>query len=286
MSTPTSELDFQRERPDSQAIIDVAREAERRGAPTPIDPSQLYVTVDSAGAPEVLDLEIHLPRPKRKTGSVVFTTAESFAKYLLKHSASGTERGPVTLWADLRARRVTAVLDDHEGDEPGWAEHRATLALQHTPDWNLWMDSNRKMVGQETFAELIEEALPTVIEPDGAALLEIAQSFRAHKNAVFKSDRRLSSGQVQLTYQEDIEATAGRNGDMQVPATFKIGLAPFEGVEPVAVTARLRFRLNDGKLTIGYILDRPEHVLRDAFAEVVAEIEVTTSLPVWQGIPR
>ncbi len=273
-------------RPEAQAIIDVAREAERRGAPTAIDPTELYVTVGANGQPVVLDLETYLDQPKRKTGRVTFTTAESFAAYVLKHSGSGTERGPVTVWADVQNRRVTAVLDDHDGEGAGWAEHRATLALQHTPDWLLWTKNDRAWLEQTLFAELIEEALPTIIEPDGATMLEIAQSFHAQKNAIFKSDRRLDSGQVQLTYQEDVEATAGRNGDLQVPASFLLALAPFEGIDPFRVKARLRFRVNDGKLRIGYILDRPEHVLRDAFTDVVTAVESSTSLPVWQGTPR
>jgi uncharacterized protein YfdQ (DUF2303 family) len=117
-------------------------------------------------------------------------------------------------------------------------------------------------------------------------MLELAKSFQATKGVTFRSDKRLDNGQVQVLYEETIEAKAGQRGEMTVPPVFVLALQPFEGSDTYRVQARLRYRISDGTLTIGYVLDRPEDVIRAAFDDVLAEIETTTELTAYRGTPR
>lgn len=126
------------------------------------------------------------------------------------------------------------------------------------------------MQNQEGFAEHIEGGLEEIVTPDAADMLEIAQSFHAVSAATFRSQKRLASGEQQFQYDEELTATAGKTGNLTVPTTILLAVAPFIGEERYKLTARLRFRLSGGKLTLGYILDRPDAVVRDAL-EGVAE---------------
>ena len=103
-------------------------------------------------------------------------------------------------------------------------------------------------------------------------MLEMAQSFRVTNNASFRSSKRLASGEQQFMYDETVEAKAGRSGELTVPATFVLLLAPFIGEEERQVVAKLRYRMGGGSFQIGYKLFRPDKVVRDALDGVAARL--------------
>ena len=65
-----------------------------------------------------------------------------------------------------------------------------------------------------------------------------------------------------------MQAAAGRSGQIEVPSTFVLMVAPFIGEEDVQLAARLRFRVGGGRLTLGYVLDRPHVAVRDALERI------------------
>ncbi len=93
-------------------------------------------------------------------------------------------------------------------------------------------------MSQEDFALHIEAGLQEIEQPDAADLLEIAQSFHATTGAAFRSAIRLASGEQQFTYEENIEAKAGRSGQLAVPTTFILLVAPFVGEQERQVVAK------------------------------------------------
>lgn len=230
---------------------------------------------------EEIDLERYLDEPRRKKGRVSLHTGQALADYTNAHKTDAT-----TLWADVQQRNVTSVLDDHADELAGWADHRAVLQLRHTPAWQRWVKHDGQKMSQVAFAEHLEDGISEIVEPSGADMLELAKSFQATKGVTFRSDRRLDNGQVQVQYEETIDAKAGQRGDLLVPQTFVLALQPFEGSDTYRVQARLRYRLGDGSLTIGYVLDRPEDVIRSAFDDVLAGIEKATELTAYRGTPR
>lgn len=130
------------------------------------------------------------------------------------------------------------------------------------------------MMTQVEFAEHIEAGLEEIIEPEAASMLELAQNFHATTDATFRSSTRLQSGEQRLQYDEEVKASAGASGDMTVPTAFLLGLAPFVGEDPYKLAARLRFRVNGGRLTLGYVLDRPDRVRRDAIEQIAERLGV------------
>lgn len=231
-----------------------------------------------------LDPDRYADRPRRKTGTVKLLTVPSLAEYVGKHKGDGTE-----VWVRPDEGRFEAVLDDHEPDgdvsaSPGWGDHRATCTLEQTRDWKHWLSLDGQLVDQLQFAEHLEAGLHNVIEPAAADLLEIAQTLHGSRNVDWKSGARLSDGQVQLRYEERIEGKAA--GDLEIPQTFTLLLAPFEGTTPVRLVASLRWRLGDGQVRLGYRLQRPDVVLREAVDGLIDLVEAELDLRVLLGTPR
>jgi uncharacterized protein YfdQ (DUF2303 family) len=266
---------------DAEAIIETAI---RSTEPHEIDPEAVNViVVPEGGSHQVIDLrreERHLGQPRRKRGTIQLRTADSLIQYAQVHDV---DDGRSALFADRMLLRVVGVFNGPNTQEPGWADHRAVLQLQVTPEWSAWMGRNGILGNQVEFAEHIEDRLTDIAEPPGATLLELAQTFEATTAAAFRSAHRLQDGQVQFRYEEQVDAKAGSAGDLTIPSEFTLVLAPFEGTEPRAIKARLRYRVSGGNLKIGYILNRPDDILREAFDEVLVALEQATGLTPYHG---
>lgn len=280
MSEPTFHSSSFAGTTEADAVAAIAQEAVE---PHALDPQVIYGVTTPAGADhEVIDLEHFLPSPRRKNGSITLNDSESFARYVNKH----LDDAATELYADVTKQTIVALLNDHSQDDAGWADHRATLYLRRTPQWEIWTRNDGTLLEQVAFAELVEDNLPDIVEPDGATLLEMAQSFQAHTKVQFESARHLQGGERQLIYTEETTASAGTKGDITIPPTFVLGIAPFEVGELYKVTARLRYRITDGRLRLGFRLDRPEDILRSAFSDVVKDVQTRTTIDVLYGTPR
>src|SRR4029077_18718642 len=103
----------------------------------------------------------------------------------------------------------------------------------------------------QEFAEFLEDNARDVAAdgPVSAAdLLEVAQEFHAHTRVNFSKGTRLATGQTQLTYVEDVQATAGSRGEIVIPSEFALAIVPYEACAPAVVPARFRCRLANGDL--------------------------------------
>lgn len=282
-TTEIGTLEVGRAGGDAQAIIDAAIESAHAQELAP----EIYgVTIPLGAGHTVIDIsdkiEAQEPEPRRKHERITLHTGDSLSQYVVKHNQGD---GSAELFADVEEASVVAILNAPTESKAGWSDHRAHLALRFTDAWDRWSARDRQMMDQVVFAELIEEGLVDIAEPDSATLLEIATTFEAQSAANFKSATRLESGERQFRYEETIDARAGRQGDLVIPSEFILSLNPFEGSRAYAVTARLRYRLHDGKLTLGYILDRPKDILANAFDDVLEAIEEATSLTALRGTP-
>lgn len=273
---------------DAAAIIDAARHV----APARIGAEDRFyaAAVPSGAQLKVVDLEIErdkfADRPRRKQGTYRVQDSTSFIAYMAKHALPESE-----VWADATRFQVVAVVNAHMGqtgdgveDYAGWADHRVSYAVQYTEAWKAWAALDGKLLGQSEFAEHIEDRAIDVQRPNAAEMLELAQHFEATTGGVFESSKILSSGERQFTYKETIDAKAGRTGQLEIPKDFELALIPFEGAPAYKVTARLRYRIDNGHLRIGYRLERPNDICRQAFLDVVEEIENGIEAPLFRGV--
>lgn len=269
---------------DTQAIINTAQEATN---PAPLDQEGRFfsVVVPNGGSLAIVDLEESrtalLGEPRRKTGLTKTHDAASFIGHFAKHNTDATE-----VWADESTQDLVAVYNANSALTAGHGDHRNLLSLRKSPAWQAWGGNDRKFLTQTAFAEHVEERLIDFDSPDGATMLELAQSFKATSKGAFESSKRLSSGETTLIYREEHEASAGRKGDIAIPDTFTLALQPFDGGPAYRVNVRLRYRITDGQLHLSYVIERPEDILRNAFAEIVAQVQGgLDGRDIWYGRP-
>ena len=274
---------------NAQVVVDTAMMA---AEPTPLDPEgpRFYSQVVPKGAAlQIIDLETHLEqfrdRPRRKKGTYTVHDVPSFAGYFEKHASPAAE-----VWADTINHGLVAVLNANDAfdnvDGAQWEDHRLTYAVKKTDAWKAWTGLDGKMVDQVAFAEHIEARSIDLEYPSASEMLEIAQTFQATTGVEFESGEMLSSGERKLTYKETTTARAGQMGHVEIPAQITLLLVPFEGAPAYRVTARFRYRISGGKLLLGFVLERPDDVVREAFLDVVTSVESEIGRNILRGVPQ
>lgn len=253
--------------------------------PSQLEPGYVYSWMTN-GQVHKIDLtgDQYREFPQRKQGTVTVRNVTSFACYYAKHALPTSE-----VFADLDAGTFTAVLDAHggESDDTNWLQHRLVLQLQHTQPWKTWLASDRAMMGQQAFAEHLEDNARDVTgkRVTAADLLEVAQHFQAHTKVSFTQGTRLATGQTQLTYMEEIEAKSGQRGTVEIPAEFDLAILPYEDCAPKIMAARFRYRLTGGELKLGYFLNDPARTAREACEEIAGKLAETCGVTVMHGQP-
>lgn len=239
---------------------------------------------------KTLSLERFLAAPLNPRGAAVVHDPTDFAAYVLRLA----DRDHTTVWADLQMGSIVALLDDHANAEfAGWRQHAVRLRMQPDRDWDAWMKLDGERLPQDQFAEHIESMTHTIVRPSAADMLEMVTTFQAKRNVTFRQATRVASGDVQLAYDEETTATAGGKGQIDVPLEFTVRLSPWVTVPPVELTARLRWRISNGSLRIGYALLRADRAKLAAFDTVMATVRkgltegerLMPSVPIFLGAP-
>ena len=237
----------------------------------------------------VHDLEKLGANPAQRRGIVALHDVDSFCHYV-KLFASPTVQvfaKAVLTGTNIQAVPATfvAVLDYHEAGAHGmanWGVHRAVYECKASPEWETWTGCDRKPMSQKVFAQFIEDNLPDMVSPDGASMLEISRKLEAKTNADFKSSQRLDNGDIEFAYTTET-TTKVAGGTMEIPAEFQIGVPVFVGGAPFKVTARLRYRLEAGNLTLWYELVRTHKIIEATVDDIVKIIKDVTDLDVLMG---
>lgn len=219
------------------------------------------------------DLKPFSPPPAYVKQRVVLLRVKDFTDYLLRFAVPAQ----TIVFANEGAAQFEAVLDYHQmlgdkaGTQRGECQHQALYVCPLSPQWKCWMDNNGKDLSQESFARFLESNFPDISTPPAAQLLQIALELQVHKSAKFDSSLNLANGQRQLKYMEDVRGTS-KSGTLDIPTEFAITIPIFFGGKSYGLTARLRYRMNDGALTLSYELQRPHDAYQQAINEVTLEI--------------
>lgn len=247
----------------------------------------------------VHNMESTLPVPVRKRGTVIVKDVDSFVRYYSKHKAPGD------IYATSKPPQFIGVLNGHTEDVSvlattevaavtgaGWGDHRVAYKCPHSDEWVIWTSNSGKRMSQTDFAEFIDANVTDIRaeiegETSGAQMLEVATNFRANTKVDFASGTRLSNGNVDFQYVEKTEATGGTpgKGSIKVPEVFFIGIPVFENDQAYKIEAKLRYRLEAGKLQLWYELVRIHVILEDAFKGVWAAIKEGTEADIYRGEP-
>jgi uncharacterized protein YfdQ (DUF2303 family) len=232
----------------------------------------------------VHDLEKTLRRPLSVRANPVFLTLAGLIGYIVEFKLDET-----AIFANPETGAIKAILDYHGlpdvTDRASWCQHTASYAPEHTIEWNRWKTQDNKWLAQRVFAEFIEENVDDVSSPAGATMLEIAQTLESKTATDFKSGVRLDSGSHRLTFNTEVTSRAGEKGDIDIPNTIVLAIAPFRGGDAYPLVARFRYRVNDGKLELRYQLVNPHKVIEAAVQRMIDVLTTGTSITPFLGIP-
>lgn len=252
------------DKPGLQAVLDAGKAL---AGPVYVDEGGAFIVLPAGYQKQ--DLERFMPRPGYTRATVQVATVESFLAYFNRFSDEDS-----IIFANVEAPfGLTGIIDYHQpGDDARHGAHRVVYTAPISPQWEAWTKSNRVVMEQEDFAEFVENQINDFREPPGAEALEIATLLEAKKSVDFVSGIRLSDGQREFKYVETIDGST-KNGSLQLPEVFILGIPIFLDGPPYEITTRFRYRIRESKLALWHhIVDR-ELTERDAFAEIVKKVE-------------
>lgn len=209
--------------------------------------------------------------PKRLKSSPVFQDVESFGAYVNRFKATDTE-----VFSYDEQKVVAAIIDYHGKGKPRWCDHKADLKVSHTDDWKAWIGLCANPVSQVQFAEFIEDHIHNIGKPDAAVLKDMVLKFQSWKETTFKSALNLQNGDVSLTYIEDSER--GNDAQTKLPSEMVLVVPIFEGQLPEQITAKLRYRIKDQKLTFQVQLLQQKEIVKRAWQEVLEAVGALTAI--------
>ena len=231
---------------------------------------------------EIAELPVReLPAHPRST--VKLRDAASFIQYVNDHKTP-----PTRVFAQIDPARFLAVIDEFYSDsedasaQANWREFRAEFLVPPSREWRLWTARDRQPMSQLEFAEFLQDNLPDVIKPDGVTLLEAALNFEAAQAGSFVATQRLQNGDHNLQWKAENNAA----GTVRLPELLTLSIPVFENEAPRELTARLRYRIKEGRLSIWFELVRPHKLVEAAFRDTWARIAEETGVLLLLGSPE
>jgi uncharacterized protein YfdQ (DUF2303 family) len=215
---------------------------------------------------------LKLAKPKYIKQTVTIETADSLVDYVNRFKGADT-----VLFAEISSNRIVALVDFHAATQAAHVAHRAKLELPFSEEWQLWTKISGKLMPQLDFARFIEENGADVRAPDAAELLEAVRDLQAHRKVNFTKAVRTSSDNENFEFQDETKATS--KGGIELPTKFKLGLPVYFGDADTEVFAFLRWKLDEGALTLGIQLHRVEHVRQAVFKQIVMDVADRTKCP-------
>lgn len=217
--------------------------------------------------PETLD------RPLQLQQTVSLHTAKDFISYVNRFADKNS-----VIFVNVLGGKIQAVLDYHEAtpvDEYGsnakqrLCSHKAIFNVEQTPEFKKIRDKSGESMSQSDFALFLEDVMPYINQPAAAELYEIVSTLSAKTSVDFKSGVRTDNGQVSITYNENIDASAGREGKLNIPEQIVFGIQVHRGGSHYALPARFRYRIKDGNLRMYYDLDQLEKAIEKSMEDTV-----------------
>lgn len=218
------------------------------------------------------------PTPAWIAQGVTVQTTDSLVEYVKRFAGAET-----SLFADIDENRIVGLLDYHSSDKAARVEHRATLDLPFSVEWNTWTAIDGKLVDQLTFARFLEENAADIEAPSGAELLEACRDLQAHRKVNFTKAVRTASDNENFEYEDTTTATT-KKGGVELPTKFLLRIPVYFGGQTYSIAAFLRWRLVEGEgLKLGIQLHNREHVRQAVFKELVLDAASRTERPAYFG---
>lgn len=214
---------------------------------------------------------------------VTLQTVDSLVEYVERFKGVET-----ILFADISTNAIVAVIDFHAAAGADQApavrrgSHRANMTLPFSEEWSLWKGISGHLKPQLEFARFIEENAAEIKVPAAGDLLDAVRDLQVKRKVNFTKAVRTASDNENFEYSEETNATT-KKGEIEIPTRFVLSLPVYFGEPPVELHAFLRWRLDEGALTLGIQLHRAEYVRQAVFKQIVVSVGERTKCPVVFG---
>lgn len=246
-------------------------------------------------------LDEYAVRPDRIEGTATLQDEQSFIDHV-----NTFKRAPTSIFCEPSFAKPSfvAVYDYHEffdGKEmPAFCRHRAVWALRLSKEWEAWAGQSGKWMSHADFAEFLERHAPDVFWGDErsdytnlliqtlelklattAQLVGLSRNMVVNIDTAVRSAQTLSSGEIQITYNETHKDGEGQ--PIKVPNAFLIAIPVIHRGPSYQILVRLRYRIQAGKVVWAFELHRSDIVFDVALDEVVERVARATERPVYRG---
>lgn len=225
-------------------------------------------------------------QPLRKAGLRTAHDVPSFLSLLEKHA---TVRAEVYADDTRHVHFLTAITDGggHELDDqprPAWMDHRIDLPMPLDNDWLAWTAIDGGFLDQQAFADHLETYRHTILDPDAAEVIEMAQNLEVTAHSRLRFTNRTRDGHRNFVVEGDTTSRAGNRGELTIPDEITLGIRPYRDATARPITARFRYRLAEEGLRLGVKLLQAEDHRRAAWADIVGS--VAAQIAAWPDDPR
>lgn len=259
---------------EAETIASLAVAAKREPAIIKTDAGREYLVLpEGLRAQDVTEVNAISPSlPDEIHQGVTLQTVESLVDYTNRFKTSTT-----LLMADIGANSIKALLDYHDAAEPFHIAHIATMALPYSEEWRTWTQASGRLMPQLEFARFLEENSADIKAPTGADLLDACRDLHAVRKMNFTKAVRTATDHENFEYTDETEART--RGGLELPTKFLLTIPVYFDGAAVDVFAFLRWKLDDGSLTLGIVLHRAEHVRQAVFKQIVHDAAARTERP-------
>lgn len=238
------------------------------------DNREFLITPEGFSDKEVSDAYgLKLAKPRYIKQMVTIETADSLVDYVNRFKGTDT-----LLLAEISANRIVALIDYHNATAAAHVAHRAKMELPFSEEWALWTKVSGKLMPQLEFARFIEENAADIRAPSAGELLDACRDLQIRRKVNFTKAVRTASDNENFEYSEETNAST-KKGDLELPTKFVLGLPVYFGQAETELHAFLRWRLDEGSLTLGIQLHRIEHVRQAVFKQIVLDVAERTACP-------
>ena len=231
---------------------------------------------------EIEDIHNNLPRPSRKTGEKIFTSAKSFCGYVNKHK----NEDETIIIADENKGIIKAIFNDHGKKNPAWEDFEARLELGFSDQWKTWFKSahpqRSTFFNQMEFADFIEDhrsdlKVGTFLDAEGQEVTNLSAlelgalicDLQATREEKMKSKIDPVTGAVTMAYENE---ETGK-GSVVIPKQIFLAIPIYRSGDLFQVTLRLRHRTQGQTPRFYFIIDQVPLLKEQAFNLICHRIE-------------
>lgn len=215
--------------------------------------------------------QLEAPKPKFITAAPQLQTVDALIGYVNLFKTADT-----VIFADADNEYIKAVIDYHKqaSTDAGIVKHTASLDLPMSTEFETWNGIDGAWMEQKKFARFIEQNAEDIATPKGADLLEMVLDLEKSKTvSVARKLRSAGSDDGSAGFQSDASGTV-------LPAAFKLSMPLFFGeTNKVEITAYTKDQLEDGKIFIGFDLNRVNMIRQREFTSISKRIADATGVP-------